>query len=328
MITKELVDFIKKSKGEGKNESQIKAMLVGNGWLSTDAEEGFLAANPPAPMSVPTPPLTSLAPLFVPPVLNILPNNPQASVGSILGSINTNRPTILSTMPQKSHKGLIVLIVVVLLLIAGGVSVYVFRDNLKTLPLIKKFFPVQAIVGEVPVVPPPVVVHAEVPVIQVVTNCDNSYDCLITAATMCQPISGITSYSMPNPFFQTLDQSGQTKYEIKSSQDLNSCTLVYSLLSSSFSISDANRKLTISEGTTNAQIDAQLKQMNASFTDSFKVPTTCVSNKNIIISYLTDLKDRPGTGDSNISIKSNPNGPGTINIITHTTSTGQKLICT
>ncbi len=335
MITKELVDFIKKSKNEGKSNEQIKAVLMQNSWLSTDVEEGFLAANPPAPLSVPIPPPTYSAPLFVPPILNVIPNNPQASVGSILGSMNINRPTVLNTIPKKSHKGLIIFIIIILLLVAGGVSAYFFRDNLKTLPLIKKFFPAVEVAVEVPAVPSPVIVPAEMPVLPPpAPNCDGNMDCLIAAASTCQPISATISSTGPNPLIQGFDQMSKTKYEIKNSTNPNSCILVYSLLSSSVSISDANRKLALSEGLTSAQIDAQLKSMNSSFVDFTSQfgnpPTTCVSTKATIVSYLTDAKNHFSAGDGGVQISmgTNSSGTGSTNTITNTTSTGQKLVCT
>ena len=41
MITKELIDFIKKSKQEGRTEQEIRSLLIPNGWLPSDIEEGL-----------------------------------------------------------------------------------------------------------------------------------------------------------------------------------------------------------------------------------------------------------------------------------------------
>lgn len=54
MITKELVDFIKREKSAGHSSEQIKSVLVQNGWLSSDVEEGFRTIDTP-PVSAPSP---------------------------------------------------------------------------------------------------------------------------------------------------------------------------------------------------------------------------------------------------------------------------------
>ncbi|MFA7285832.1 MAG: hypothetical protein WC011_03225 [Candidatus Paceibacterota bacterium] len=43
MITKELVDFIKAEKTKGKNEEEIKTLLMQNSWNEGDIKEGFKA---------------------------------------------------------------------------------------------------------------------------------------------------------------------------------------------------------------------------------------------------------------------------------------------
>ncbi len=337
MITKELVDYIKKSKGEGKTNEQIKAVLMQNTWLSTDVEEGFLAANPPVPMSVPTPPVlpVSNVPYMPPSTLN----NYAPREIPVLSPAEFIKPTTgaVKVMPKKSHTGLILSIIFVLLLIATGASAYVFRDNLKTLPLIKKFFPAVEVVGEVPAMPPPVVVSAEVPVVPVevlvvpppVSNCDGDIGCLIAAASECQAISATISSTGPNPLIKTLNQTSRVKYEIKPSLNSNNCTLIYSLLSSSLTISDTNRKIAMAEeGLTSAQIDEQLKKMNDSFLEAPKISTTCESSTKIIVSYLTDQQNPSGSGGVKILMGMNSSGAGSTNTVTNTTSTGQKLVCT
>ena len=41
MITKKLIDFIKTEKIKGKNEEEIKSLLISNGWNEVDIKEGF-----------------------------------------------------------------------------------------------------------------------------------------------------------------------------------------------------------------------------------------------------------------------------------------------
>ncbi len=334
MITKELVDFIKNQKSIGKNNEETKILLIQNGWLATDVDEAVLSLMPSPYM----PPVSNV-PYISPSTLN----NYAPREIPVLSPAEFIKPTTgaVKVMPKKSHTGLILSIIFVLLLIATGASAYVFRDNLKTLPLIKKFFPavevvgVVEVVGEVPAVPPPVVVPAEVPVVPIVqpvaANCDGNMDCLIAAAAKCEPISGVVSYSnLPFPFFKGLDMSGTTKYEIKSSQDPKSCTLVYSVLSSSFSVSDINRKKILAEekGSTNADIDAQLKTMNDGSLETINIPTTCVSNSSALSSYLVDLKKQTSGQPVDLKFSTSFKMSSNVSETTITTSSGQKLICT
>ena len=49
MITKELLDFLSKEKATGRTNEEIKSVLVQNGWLTSDVEEGFQALENPLP---------------------------------------------------------------------------------------------------------------------------------------------------------------------------------------------------------------------------------------------------------------------------------------
>ena len=164
-------------------------------------------------------------------------------------------------------------------------------------------------------------------------NC-NTYDCLISAASKCQPASGVISYSnISNPFAVDFLQSGQTKYEIKKTAGSNNCTLTSSILSSSFNISNQTRQTLLAQGKTQAQIDAQLKTMNDSF--QFKMPdgsiksmfgilSTCISDSNTISSYLADVKN----GSNNLNIENKSDFGSDVSTTIYTTSSGQKLTCT
>src|SRR3989344_1916456 len=84
MITKELVAFIKKSKSEGHSDQSIKDVLVKNGWLPADVEEGFKELlTPSAPPVPPIPPAPAPAkvPVPEPSISNVAPasfTNPGA----------------------------------------------------------------------------------------------------------------------------------------------------------------------------------------------------------------------------------------------------------
>lgn len=154
-------------------------------------------------------------------------------------------------------------------------------------------------------------------------NCDDNWQCLISAANQCQSVSGVVSYNnVPNPLIPWLLNSGRTKYEIKKS--VNSCTVVSSIISASLALSAEGRSKALADGSTNAEIDARLKTMNGSFKDVIGLPTTCTASGSTIASYLTDAKSgNTGSGEFSFSTDfSSTSSQSTV-----TTSSGQKLTC-
>jgi hypothetical protein len=248
--------------------------------------------------------------------LNIQPNIQPVSMVNL-------RPNLMSVQPVKKHRNFFLFIIIALIVLAGAASVYYFRNNP---PIIKDFIPPTE--NTAPATQPetqasPVTENAPSSA-STNTNCDN-YQCLISAALQCQPITSIVTYSgVPNPLFSEVLVSGQNKYEIKkeSSGVNNSCTITITPLSVSFSISDTERKTLLAQGTTDAQISAQLKTMNEGSKSVMGLQTTCQSNTETIASYLTDLKNNV---IGKISISATMSGPSTQ---TTTTSSGQKLVCT
>lgn len=158
----------------------------------------------------------------------------------------------------------------------------------------------------------------------ITSNCDNNWQCLISAANQCQSAIGTVSYNnVPNPLIPGLLNSGRTKYEVKKSG--NSCTVVYSIISASLAISANGRSKALADGSTNSEIDAQLQAMNDSFKNVIGLPTTCTASGSAIASYLTDTKNgTAASGEFSFSADfSNSSSQSTV-----TTSSGQKLTCT
>lgn len=289
MLNQQLLDFIKLQIQKGLDRETISKELLANGWNLQDIEEGFNAIN-----------------------------------GGIQPSTLIPKPPIISSTPttflkEKSHSGRnIFLLVLVIFLLAGGALGYYFKNDLINLPVIKDFFPVKEIAlvktePLTPTIPTPTIPTS----VSLNTNCSD-YDCLISAAKQCQPVSGIISYSgVPNPLSDTFLMSGQNKYEIiKSPSVSNNCTFVYSSLTSTFNVSDKGHKTLLAQGMTETQITSQLKTMNESLKSIIGLKNTCVSNAGTIAAYITDAKN--GNLDSSTS------GSTT----TYTISSGQKLICT
>src|SRR5690606_22286689 len=155
-------------------------------------------------------------------------------------------------------------------------------------------------------------------------NCNNNWQCLISAAAQCQNATGVVSYSnLPSPLIPELLSSGTTKYDIEKSG--SSCTLVSSIISTSISISVEERTELLAEGMTNLEIDAQLEMMNGSLKDVINLPTTCISSSSTISSYLSDQKNGL-TGDGEFSFSGGLSESTSQSIIT--TSSGEKLTCT
>jgi len=117
MITKELLDFLSKEKATGRTNEEIKSVLVQNGWLTSDVEEGFQALEVPKPAPVPSP-----------------SSNPRSFVNPAASQV--------VTMPKRGHGGKrAMLFMLLLLLFAGSASAYFFRDTVKTWPVVREFFP-------------------------------------------------------------------------------------------------------------------------------------------------------------------------------------------
>ena len=95
MITKELLDFLSKEKATGRTNEEIKSVLVQNGWLASDVEEGFRAVNVPEGI-------------------------PQAPAAAPFSSPVS---PVITTMPRKGRRALLFII---LLLIFSGVAYFLF----------------------------------------------------------------------------------------------------------------------------------------------------------------------------------------------------------
>ena len=282
MINQQMLDYIKQQMQQGVSQEQIKNSLTANGWQSQDIEEGFnkIAATP---------------------------------------NLYSTAPVATSSGAWKIIAGVIIGVAV----LGGGAylaSQTIFKS--KETPKISNE------VSNQPSTETPVNTTTSQSSQQSAAqsqsqnpenkNCDN-YQCLITAATQCQPITTTISYSnLPFPLNPDMLTAGKTQYEIKKSSDTNNCTLIFSSPETTFSISEKGRQAALAQGMTDAQIAAQLQTMNSSVNSEVatKSQTTCPSNANAIVSYLTDMQN----GTQNVQ----SNGQ----TATYTTSAGQKLICT
>ena len=199
---------------------------------------------------------------------------------------------------KKSGKKLIIIIVLVLILLAGGALAYWKFVLQKQSNVVQGSGQTQTPVA-----------------------CDN-YDCLISAASKCQPISVSVSYSnMPLPLLSEMYISGQANYKIEKSSGVNDCVLTISYPVRSITISEKGRKDALAQGATDAQINAQLQVMNDSMKSAAvaQQQTRCPSNASVISIYLNDAKN------GNYKIESS--GTLTDQTTTYTTSSGQKLEC-
>lgn len=282
MINQQMLDYIKQQMQQGVDQEQIKNSLMANGWQLQDIEEGF---------------------------------------NKIVAT-----PNLYSTVPVAASSGVwrIIAGVIIGVAVLGGGAYLASQTIFKS----KEVPKISNEVSNQPSAETPTNTTAPQHSQQSATqpqsqysenkNCDN-YQCLITAATQCQPITATISYSnLPFPLNPDMLTAGKTQYEIKKSSGTNDCTLIFSSPETIFSISEKGRQAALAQGMTDAQIIAQLQTMNSSVNSEVatKSQTTCLSNANAIVSYLTDMQ----TGTQNIQ----SNGQ----TATYTTSAGQKLICT
>ncbi|MDD5721161.1 MAG: hypothetical protein PHT16_01790 [Candidatus Pacebacteria bacterium] len=285
MITPELQTYIRQQLRAGVAKDTIRQNLSVNGWNSQDLDEAFLSIE-----------------------------NPQSS------------QIVTSSVVSFGHKMMLIIVIVFLLFVGVGGAFAAYHYGLFN----KLFFPTTA---QLPV-------NATTENSTPITNtenaiatpqaetantvCDN-YQCLIAAASKCQPISVTISYSgVPFPLDPNVSMSGQNKYEIKKSSGMNDCSLTFSYLAVHFSISDKGRKAELASGKiTDAQINAQLQTMNDSFKSTAGMQTTCLSSTNAIVDYLTDAMTNMKNGSFSFDVSSDLKGN-----TTYTTKSGQKLVCT
>ncbi|MCL5733090.1 MAG: hypothetical protein M1334_00285, partial [Patescibacteria group bacterium] len=155
-------------------------------------------------------------------------------------------------------------------------------------------------------------------------TCDN-YQCLISAATQCEPIYATITYSNTQfPMNPDISVSGQTKYEVNKSNSANSCVLTFSSPTTSLSVSIKGREDLIAKGLTDAQITAQVKAMNDSSKLAASFQNICTSSPKIIVSYLTAMENGAtiqGTTNAEESIGSSNE------TMTYTMPDNQELTC-
>jgi hypothetical protein len=154
MINQQLVDFIKQQLQVGLTKEKISSELLANGWNTQDIEEGFKATGipiPPAPA-----PVSPASPIYGAPTLNPTPVTTQSLNPNLyphlndIKTVNDIKPAVVKV--KQSGKGLF-LVVLIIILLAIGSSIYYFKDNLLSLPVIKDLFPTQnvTVLPEVPV---------------------------------------------------------------------------------------------------------------------------------------------------------------------------------
>ncbi len=165
MITKELLFYIKQARTLGRSDAQIKSTLMQNGgWNEVDINEGLRQASLMDAQPTPPPVRPAVSPVVGASTLNSNIANPAAANARPMATFNppptmaplsnmqgnvqpnavyANRNQAASiTQPaivKKSHGVLIAFVLIVLIALGGGG--YFFKDELKTLPVVKDFFP-------------------------------------------------------------------------------------------------------------------------------------------------------------------------------------------
>jgi hypothetical protein len=159
-------------------------------------------------------------------------------------------------------------------------------------------------------------------------NCD--MECLIAVASKCQQASGEVSYSSPGWIVAQIAEVGHSRFEIKPGQNPGDCTLVTTILSGGYSVSDSDRQVLIAGSSklppmTGAQIDAEIKKGNDYISKYINTPVTCTGSAAAVASYLTDVKNQVVGSSMSFVIDFLHNSGGTM---THKTKTELKLVCT
>lgn len=147
MASKELIDYIKQTLGQGFPEEQIRKELLGAGWLLGDINEAFGSVKSPAQAQTQPPsqirsPQTSVYPSNQPIQVNKSQptaspisdtkrdplSNPFLSTPSTSQPVNQSSDTTFSA-PKKSKLGLIIAIIAIVVILGGGVA-YAYTQKL------------------------------------------------------------------------------------------------------------------------------------------------------------------------------------------------------
>ncbi len=158
MTNQPLIDFIKQQLQLGLTKEKISNELFANGWNTQDIEEGFAATGIPVATTAPST-LPPNIPQMINPNINQTANaNINAEVKPVM-SANFN-PNLASVVNEpvsiKTGSNLnkwIFVFLSTLLVLAIAASVYLLRDEVVKLPIIKDFFPQEEAVMENTVAP-------------------------------------------------------------------------------------------------------------------------------------------------------------------------------
>jgi hypothetical protein len=159
-------------------------------------------------------------------------------------------------------------------------------------------------------------------------NCDDDWQCLISASASCKYASGVVSYkNISQSWFPIpgLLFSGKTRYEIKKSG--SDCSLIYSYLNISVDLSPEQRLEELKNGLSEDEIDDQLKTMNSNIEKSYNITNTCLATGDIIAAFIKDQKTGEDAGYA-VSVSTNTKDSIATQKTVVTTSTGKKITCT
>ncbi len=157
------------------------------------------------------------------------------------------------------------------------------------------------------------------------SGCDD-YNCLISAAQNCEPITATISYTnVLNPILEILEMpdafltSGQSIYEIRKSDEENLCSIYISHPSLTLNFTEDYKKELLAQGLTEQDINSQLEVMNDSLSSEEVTQSKeiCIASGNVIAEFLRDL------GGGNINTKTDIGTRETV----YTTSSGNILKC-
>lgn len=124
-------------------------------------------------------------------------------------------------------------------------------------------------------------------------NCDNNWQCLISATNQCSAAIGVFTYSdVPHPYsWLPFLFSGKTSYEIKKSG--NECSFVQSYIERTVTYKPESRQQMISQGNSNQEIDASLADLNDMFAKSAPVYQVCSGNPSDLSFLFTSIMAHP-----------------------------------
>lgn len=218
---------------------------------------------------------------------------------------------------QKGFVSIVVAVVVVLGLVAGGYILHTKKQQIKT----NTEEHTEVIATNEKTESEPKDLESSVQKDTTSSACGTDSVCLIAAASECKATSGTFSFSgVSSPISSSLVASGTTKYTIQKGGSINNCVISSIPVKFSVGLTASGKAELVKQGISESEIETELQSMNAAMQYTIGKETICSGSGAALATFIADTKKG---GSANISSTGSLNGSQS----TITTSNNLKVTC-